>query len=110
MAGYWCWARSPTASSRAHNVPLYLKLLHTAFATELSVLTPIVLLLLAVGFATSFLQAPLQIEDATFALLPKTIAMIFISLSGGLGLLGGLQRLATHFIQHAPELVHRTWS
>jgi flagellar biosynthesis protein FliQ len=91
-------------------MPLYVQLLHIAFATELSVLAPIVFLLLAVGFATSFLQASLQIEDATFALLPKTIAMVFIVLAGGLGLLGGLQRLAVDFISHAPALVHQPWS
>jgi flagellar biosynthesis protein FliQ len=90
-------------------VPLYLTLLHIAFATELSVLTPIILLLLAVGFVTSFIQAALQIEDATFALLPKTIVMMFIALSGGFGLLAGFQRLATMFIMHAPALVRQSW-
>ena len=90
-------------------MPLYLQILHIAFATELSVLTPIVLLLLAVGFATSFLQAALQIEDATFALLPKTIAMIFITLAGGFGLLAGLEQLAADFILRAPALVRLPW-
>jgi flagellar biosynthesis protein FliQ len=91
-------------------MPLYIQLLHIAFATELAVLTPIVALLLTVGFATSFLQAALQIEDATFALLPKTIAMVFIALAGGFGLLGGFERLAVSFILHAPALVHQSWS
>ena len=91
-------------------MPLYIKLLHIAFSTELAVLTPIVALLLMVGFATSFIQAALQIEDATFALLPKTIAMVFIALAGGFGLLGAFQRLATSFILHAPHLVRQTWS
>jgi flagellar biosynthesis protein FliQ len=90
-------------------MPLYLNLLHIAFATELSVLSPIVLLLLAAGFATSFIQAALHIEDATFALLPRTIAMIFISLTGGFGLLAAFQRLARTFIMHAPALVHQPW-
>ena len=90
-------------------MPLYLRLLHIAFVTELSVLTPIVLLLLAVGFATSFIQAALQIEDATFALLPKTIAMIFISLTGGFGFLATFRHLASSFIMHAPTLVHQPW-
>ena len=90
-------------------MPLYLQLLHISFATELSVLTPIILLLLAVGFATSFVQAALQIEDATFALLPKTIAIIFMVAAGGAGMLGGLQRLAVAFITHAPQLVQRAW-
>ena len=90
-------------------MPLYLALLHIAFATELNVLTPIVALLLTVGFITSFIQAALQIEDATFALLPKTIAMIFIALTGGFGLLAGFERLATMFILRAPYLVHQSW-
>ena len=90
-------------------MPLYLKLLHTALATELSALTPVIALLLAVGFATSFIQAAFQIEDATFALLPKTIAMVFIALSGGFGLLAGFEDLATDFILRAPALVHQSW-
>lgn len=90
-------------------MPLYLTLLHIALATELAVLAPIVFLLLAVGFATSFIQAALQIEDATFALLPKTIAMIFIALAGGFGLLAALEHLATEFILRAPALVQRPW-
>jgi flagellar biosynthesis protein FliQ len=90
-------------------MPLYIRLLHVAFATELSLLTPIVLLLLAVGFATSFIQAALQIEDATFALLPKNIAMVFIALAGGFGLLAGFERLASSFIMHAPELLQQSW-
>jgi len=91
-------------------MPLYIKLLHIALATELSLLTPIVALLLAVGFATSFFQATFQIEDATFALIPKTIAMVFIALAGGFGMLTGFERLATYFILHAPYLVHESWS
>jgi flagellar biosynthesis protein FliQ len=90
-------------------MPLYLQLLHIAFSTELDVLTPIVALLLAVGFVTSFIQAALQIEDATFALLPKTIAMIFIALTGGFGLLAGFERLASQFIMHAPGLIQQPW-
>jgi flagellar biosynthesis protein FliQ len=90
-------------------MPLYLQLLHIAFATVLSVLTPIVFLLLAVGLGTSFLQAALQIEDATFALLPKTIAMIFIILAGGFGMLNALEALGTSFILHAPALVGLPW-
>jgi flagellar biosynthesis protein FliQ len=91
-------------------MPLYIRLLHIAFATELAVLTPIVALLLIVGFATSFIQAALQIEDATFALLPKTIAMVFIALAGGFGMLSGFEHLATVFILHAPYLVHQSWN
>lgn len=91
-------------------MPLYLKLLHIALATELSALTPVIALLLAVGFATSFIQAAFQIEDATFALLPKTIAMVFIALGGGFGLLAAFEHLATAFILRAPVLVHQSWS
>lgn len=90
-------------------MPLYLRLLHIAFATELTALTPIVLLLLAVGFATSFIQAAFQIEDATFALLPKTIAMVFIAMAGGFGLLGAFEHLASSFMMNAPHLVQQSW-
>jgi flagellar biosynthesis protein FliQ len=90
-------------------MPLYITLLHIAFSTELAVLTPIVALLLAVGFVTSFIQAALQIEDATFALLPKTIAMVFIALAGGFGMLAGFELLARAFIIHAPELLRQSW-
>ncbi len=91
-------------------MPLYLQLLSIALGTELSLLTPIVALLLLVGFATSLFQAAFQIEDATFALLPKTIAMIAIAISGGFGLLAGLEQLATSFILHAPSLLRCSWS
>ncbi len=90
-------------------MPLYITLLHIVFSTELAVLTPIIALLLAVGFVTSFIQAALQIEDATFALLPKTIAMVFIALAGGFGMLAGFERLACAFIIHAPALLQQSW-
>ena len=109
MAGCSCSAHWRTVLRKAGSVPLYLSLLHIAFATELDVLTPIIALLLAVGFVTSFIQAALQIEDATFALLPKTIAMIFIALAGGFGMIAGFERLATMFIMRAPYLVHQSW-
>lgn len=90
-------------------MPLYLTLLQHALGTLLAVLAPIVLLLLAVGFATSFIQAALQIEDATFALLPKTITMIFIALAGGFGLVERFGALAQNFILGAPALIRQPW-
>ena len=91
-------------------IPLYITLLHAAFAAELAAVTPIVLLLLAVGLITAIFQAALQIEDATFSLLPKSFAMIFIGLSGGFGAMAVLERFAVYFIGHAAILVHQSWS
>jgi flagellar biosynthetic protein FliQ len=91
-------------------MPLYLQLFLIALNTEAAALTPIILVLLVVGLGTSVVQAALQIEDATFALLPKTIAMIIIGFTGGFGALALFSQLARDFITHAPELVHRAWS
>lgn len=90
-------------------MPLYLRLLQHAFATELSAIWPCVLVLLIVGLVTSILQAVLQIEDATFALLPKTFAMIGLAVTGGFGALGVFEALARDFIMNAPALVHQSW-
>ncbi|WP_298215703.1 flagellar biosynthetic protein FliQ [Acidocella sp.] len=90
-------------------MPLYLKLLQEAFSTGLGAVWPCIALLLLTGFVTSFIQAVLQIEDATFALLPKTLVMILIALFGGFGALGVFEGLARDFITHAPELVRRAW-
>lgn len=90
-------------------MPLYLKLLQHAFSTELSAIGPSVAVLLIVGLLTSILQAVLQIEDPTFALMPKSFAMIFLALTGGFGAFGALQALAKDFIMNAPILVHQSW-
>ncbi len=90
-------------------MPLYLKLFQYAFAVELSAIWPSVLVLLIVGLVTSVLQAVLQIEDATFALLPKTMAMVALALTGGFGMLGMFEALARDFIMNAPALVHQSW-
>ncbi|MBU6418134.1 MAG: flagellar biosynthetic protein FliQ [Proteobacteria bacterium] len=90
-------------------MPLYLKLLRHALETELSAILPCVLVLLAVGLITSILQAMFQIEDATFALLPKTMAMIALAVTGGFGALGVFEALAKDFIINAPALVHQPW-
>lgn len=91
-------------------MPLYLKLLHAALSAELMAVTPIVAVLLMVGLATAILQSALQIEDATFSLLPKTFAMIAIALFGGFGALQIFEQLAVLFISYAPLLVRQTWS
>ncbi len=90
-------------------MPLYIQLLHLALITELQGVLPIVAILLVVGLATAILQAALQIEDATFSLLPKTIAMIAIGLFGGFGALQIFENLAVLFISRVPFLVHQPW-
>jgi flagellar biosynthetic protein FliQ len=91
-------------------MPLYLHLLLAALHTETAALTPIIVVLLAVGLGTAVVQAALQIEDATFSLLPKTLAMIVIALSGGFGALTLFEALARTFILQAPALVHQSWN
>ena len=90
-------------------MPLYLKLYQHALETGLSAILPCVLILLIVGLAASILQAVFQIEDTTFALLPKTIAMIFLAYSGGLGAFYIFENLCRDFIMNAPILVHQAW-
>jgi flagellar biosynthesis protein FliQ len=90
-------------------MPLYLQLLHEALSTTFNAMAPLILILVAVGLATSLIQGALQIEDATFALLPKTFAMIALAITGGFGALNMFEGLATHFITHAPELVRQAW-
>jgi flagellar biosynthesis protein FliQ len=91
-------------------MPLYINLLYSALETELLAITPIVLVLLVVGLVTAVVQAMFQIEDATFSLLPKTIAMVAIALLGGFGALRAFAALATLWIGHAALLVHQPWS
>ena len=91
-------------------MPLYAKLLHDALMTELSAVTPIILVLLAIGFGTAIVQSALQIEDTAFSLLPKTIAMIGIAMFGGFGALRIFTAFAMFWISHAGSLVHQSWS
>ena len=90
-------------------MPFYLTLLQHAFAVELSAILPSIGVLLAIGLTTSIVQAAFQIEDATFALLPKTMAMIALAFTGGFGALGVFEALAKDFIINAPALVHQPW-
>ena len=90
-------------------MPLYLKLYQHAMETGLSAILPCVMILLVVGLAASILQAIFQIEDTTFALLPKTIAMILLAFSGGLGAFYVFENLSRDFILNAPALVHQAW-
>lgn len=90
-------------------MPYYLQLLRVALGTELAALSPIILVLLAVGLATAILQAALQIEDTALSLLPKLIAMIVLALFGGFGLMHGFEHLAVRWISDAPEMVQRAW-
>jgi flagellar biosynthesis protein FliQ len=91
-------------------MPFYLQLLHSALATELAITLPFILLLLVVGLSTAVLQALFQIEDATFSLLPKTIAMIIAAMFGGLGMLNLVEALFTGWLSHAATIVHQSWS
>jgi flagellar biosynthetic protein FliQ len=91
-------------------MPLYLKLLQEAFSTEVHALAPVILVLLAIGIATAIFQAAFQIEDATFSLLLKTIAMVLMVLAGGAGMLRGFETLASFWIGHAPDFIRQPWT
>jgi flagellar biosynthesis protein FliQ len=91
-------------------MPLYIQILHIALMQELTAVLPIIGLLLTVGLVTAFLQAALQIEEAGFSLLPKVIVMIGLPVLGGISAMHGVEALATLFITHASQLVHRSWS
>lgn len=90
-------------------MPLYLKLYQFAVEMGLSAILPCIMILLIVGLVVSILQAIFQIEDATFALLPKTIAMILLAFSGGFGAFHIFETLCRSFITNAPALVHQAW-
>ncbi|MDE2319285.1 MAG: flagellar biosynthetic protein FliQ [Rhodospirillales bacterium] len=90
-------------------MPLYLTLFQHAITIGFSAILPSIAALLAIGLVTSILQAVFQIEDATFALLPKTMAMILLAFTGGFGALGVFETLARDFIVNAPALVHQQW-
>lgn len=91
-------------------MPFYIQLLHEALTEELIAVVPIVALLLAVGLLTAVVQAALQIEEAGFSLLPKLLIMTFLPLLGGISALHLIEALATSWISHAGEFVHRSWS
>lgn len=91
-------------------MPLYIRLLHEALATELNAILPIVIVLLAIGVLTATFQAAFQLEDTALSLLPKTIAMIVIALMGGFGALRTIQLLAGSWITHTGMLIHQSWS
>jgi flagellar biosynthesis protein FliQ len=91
-------------------LPLYLRILHQALTTEVMVIGPIVITILVVGFITGFFQAALQIEDATFNLLPKTIAMIILVLLGAFGAMPIFEHFTTQLILNAPSLVRQPWN
>ncbi len=89
-------------------MPLYLKFLQQALFTEVHALAPVILIV--IGVATAIFQAAFQIEDATFSLLLKTIAMVFLVLAGGASMLRGFETLATYWIGHAPQLIRQPWT
>lgn len=91
-------------------MPLYIKLLQAAMNTAFAATAPLILILVLISLITALVQAALQIEDSTFALLPKTMAMILLALAGGFGALHMAAALTTNFITHAPDLVRQAWS
>lgn len=90
-------------------MPFYLKLYQYALEVGLSAIFPIILFLLSVGLLVSILQSVFQIEDPTFALLPKAAAMIILAFTGSFGAFYIFQSLCTNFIVNAPVLVSRVW-
>ena len=90
-------------------MPLYLKIYQHAMETGLIAVLPSIIILLIVGLTASIFQAIFQIDDTTFALLPKTLAMIFLAFSGGMGAFYMFQNLCKDLIIHAPVLVHQAW-
>ncbi|WP_419759375.1 flagellar biosynthetic protein FliQ [Acidisoma sp.] len=91
-------------------MPLYLKLLHAALATEVEAVLPIIMLLLIVGVTTATLQAIFQMEDTALNLLPKTVVMILIGIFGGFGALDLFKSLIVAWIGNVGLLVHQSWS
>jgi flagellar biosynthesis protein FliQ len=91
-------------------LPFYLTLFQYALRVEFSQVMPIVMIMLAVGLTTGIIQAALQIEDTTFSLIPKLIAMIALGLTGGFGALTGFEHLAVMFISRAPTYIAHPWS
>ena len=91
-------------------MPLYLKLLHAALATELEAVMPIIMLLLIVGVTTATLQAIFQMEDTALNLLPKTVVMVLIAVFGGFGALDLFKSLVIAWIGNVGLLVHQPWS
>jgi flagellar biosynthesis protein FliQ len=90
-------------------MPFYLVLLRQAFTVEITALAPIIFVLLAISVGTAIFQAAFQIEDATFALLLKTLAMIVMVLVGGASFLQGFALLTTFWIGHAGAFIHMPW-
>lgn len=90
-------------------MPLYLKIYQHALEIALTAVFPSILVLLAVGLTASIIQTIFQIEDTTFSLLPKTLAMVFLVFSGGIGAFYIFQNLCIDFIVHAPILVRQAW-
>ncbi len=86
-------------------MPLYLILAQQAFTTEVMALAPIIALLLAISVGAAIFQAAFQIEDSTFGLLLKTIAMIVMVVLGGGSFLNAFELLATFWISHAPMYI-----
>ncbi|HTI00497.1 MAG TPA: flagellar biosynthetic protein FliQ [Acidisoma sp.] len=90
-------------------MPLYLWLCAEALSTMLSAITPIILLLLLVAILIATIQATLQLEDMALSLLPRTVLVILLVLTGGFGAFGTMCHLAASWLGAAGPLVHRAW-
>jgi flagellar biosynthesis protein FliQ len=91
-------------------MPLYLLLFSKALSTVVACLYPIIGLVLVVTVITAIIQAALQLEDVALSLLPKTVAVIFLILASGLGLLHGIHELMEFWIGHVDRLIRLPWS
>ena len=91
-------------------MPFYIQLLHYALTVELNAVLPIIRCCWWSACSRQFCRPSLQIEDAGFSLLPKVIIMIALPLLGGTAAMHGIATLATYWISHAGQLVHRSWS
>jgi len=91
-------------------MPLYLTLFGQALSTMLSAVTPIILLLLVTAILIAAVQAVLQLEDMALSLLPRTVLVILLMLTGAFGAFTKLSHLAATWIAQADSLVHRPWN
>lgn len=90
-------------------MPLYLSLFAQALTILLSAITPIILLLLLTAILIAAVQAALQLEDMALSLLPRTLLVIFLVMTGAFGAFARFSQLAEAWIGHAAALVRQPW-
>ncbi|GAB0116682.1 flagellar biosynthetic protein FliQ [Acidisoma sp. 7E03] len=91
-------------------MPLYLTLFSQALATMLAAVTPIIVLLLVTAILIAAVQAVLQLEDMALSLLPRTLLVILLALTGAFGAFTRMSHLAAVWIGNAGAFVHQTWN